>query len=63
MSVIEIPGTGGWGHAPGEWQVMKLAGTEKVPALKLNKGTATVRITGILESDMNMDWLMVVPRQ
>lgn len=61
LTLVQFPGTGGWGHAAGEWQVMRITGGDGTPSLKLKAGIQTVRVTGIMDTDMNIDYLMLIP--
>lgn len=63
LELVAFPGTGGWGHAPGEWWLVRLTGTEGLaPPLQLTAGTHRLRITGVLEKHLNFDYLLLAPR-
>jgi len=62
LGLVKFPGTGGWGHAQGEWQTVQIAGTDGgAPALELEAGPRTVRLTGVLGLHMNVDYLFLMP--
>lgn len=63
LSLVELPGTGGWGHADGEWWVMRLTGTDELaPSLQLEAGKHTIGMTGVLTTHLNIDYLLLVPK-
>jgi len=62
LGLVQVPGTGGWGHAEGEWQTVQIAGAEGgAPALQLDAGERRVRFTGVLGLDLNVDYLFLTP--
>ncbi len=64
LNLVAFPGTGGWGHAEGEWWLMRLTGADDLPGpLELTAGTHRVRITGVLEKHLNFDYLALVPHR
>jgi len=63
LELVAFPGTGGWGHAAGEWWLVRLTGAEGLaPPLELTAGTHRLRITGVLEKHLNFDYLLLAPR-
>lgn len=64
LDLVAFPGTGGWGHAAGEWWLVRLTGAEGLaPPLELTAGTHRLRITGVLEKHLNFDYVALVPRR
>ncbi|MGD9497005.1 MAG: hypothetical protein AB7Y46_11965 [Armatimonadota bacterium] len=62
--LVALPGTGGWGHAEGEWWLVRFTGQEGLaPALALSAGPHRLRMTGVLEKHLNLDYLLLVPRE
>ena len=62
LELVEFPGTGGWGHAAGEWWLVRLTGAgAAAPSLKLAAGPHTVRFTGVLDAHLNVDYLFLAP--
>jgi len=63
LSLVQFPGTGGWGHAEGEWWLVRLTGGPGgPPPLTLSEGEHLVRFTGILGPHLNVDYVLLVPR-
>lgn len=63
LELVAFPGTGGWGHAPGEWWLVRLTGADGLaPPLQLTVGAHRLRITGVLEKHLNFDYLLLAPR-
>ncbi len=61
--LVQFPGTGGWAHAPGEWWFMQIAGgSDALPPLRLRKGTHTLRLKGVFEYHLNVDYFMLTKR-
>lgn len=64
LSLVQFRGTGGWAHAPGEWWLVKIAGTgEQAPPLALEAGEHRIRFTGVLEHHLNVDYLLLTPHR
>ncbi len=64
LALVEFPGTGGWAHGPGEWWLMKIAGTsEQAPPLALDAGEHRIRFTGVLDHHLNVDYVLLVPHR
>lgn len=62
LELVAFPGTGGWGHAEGEWWLVRITGGEGQAApLQLSAGTHRLRIVGVLEKHLNFDYLALVP--
>jgi len=62
LGLVEFPGTGGWGHGPGEWQLVRLTGfAGGPPSLQLIAGPHTIRFTGVLQLHLNLDYLFLLP--
>ncbi|MEA3400963.1 MAG: hypothetical protein U9R79_06900 [Armatimonadota bacterium] len=62
LELVEFPGTGGWGHADGEWWLVRITGAEgQAPPLQLSAGEHTLRVTGVLQRHLNFDYLALVP--
>ncbi len=62
LGLVRFPGTGGWGHAEGEWQTVQIAGDDSgAPALQLDAGRRRVRLTGALGPHLNVDYLFLTP--
>jgi len=61
--LVKFPGTGGWAHAPGEWWNMQIAGAnEALPPLELSAGKHTLRLKGVFEYHLNVDYFVIVGR-
>jgi len=64
LGLVELPGTGGWGHADGEWWIVRVTGGDAdAPSLELTEGTHALRMKGLLTTHLNIDYLLVVPHQ
>lgn len=64
LGLVELPGTGGWGHADGEWWIVRVTGGgADAPSVALTEGTNTLRMKGLLTTHLNIDYLLVVARQ
>lgn len=64
LDLLELPGTGGWGHADGEWWIVRITGGEGQPApLQLDTGEHTLRMTGLLTTHLNIDYLLFAPHE
>ncbi len=64
LALVEFPGTGGWAHGPGEWWLMKIAGTsEQAPPLALDPGEHRIRFTGVLDHHLNVDYVLLAPHR
>ncbi len=64
LELVAFPGTGGWGHAEGEWWLVRLTGAEGSPApLELTAGTHRLRVTGVLRKHLNFDFVLLVPHE
>ncbi len=64
LELVEMPGTGGWGHADAEWWMVRLTGGEgQREALQLGAGKHAVRMTGVLATHMNIDYLLLAKHQ
>lgn len=62
LELVEMPATSGWGHADGEWWLVRLTGEgTSAPSLKLDAGEHTVTFTGVLQHHLNLDYLLLVP--
>lgn len=62
LGLVRFPGTGGWGHAKGEWQTLQIAGVrDGAPALQLDAGAHHIRFTGALGPHLNVDYLFLTP--
>ncbi len=62
LELVAFPGTGGWGHAEGEWWLVRLTGGEGLASpLQLSAGTHRLRIVGVLEKHLNFDYIALVP--
>ena len=61
--LIAFPGTGGWGHSADSWGLRQITGVDGVEPLELEKGTRTLRLTGVLANHLNIDYLLLVPRE
>jgi len=62
LDLVELPGTGGWGHTSEEWWVVRVTGGEGQPApLELSAGEHALQITGLLTTHLNIDYLLVAP--
>ncbi len=62
LDLVELPGTGGWGHAADEWWVMRITGGEGQPdPLELSAGQHSLQMTGLLTTHLNIDYLLLVP--
>lgn len=58
--LIKFPGTGGWARSPGEWWAMQVAGgSEALPALALKAGTHRLRIKGVFQYHLNVDYFIL----
>jgi len=59
LELVELPGTGGWGHAEGEWWIVRVTGGEgQAEPLQLTAGTHLLRMTGVLTTHLNIDYLL-----
>jgi hypothetical protein len=64
LGLVELPGTGGWGHADGEWWIVRVTGGDDQPAsLNLEAGEHTLEMTGLLTTHLNIDYLLLVPSE
>lgn len=64
LDLVELPGTGGWGHTEGEWWIVRVTGGDDLPpALELNEGANTLTMTGLLTTHLNIDYLLLVPHE
>lgn len=64
LQLVAFPGTGGWGHADGEWWLMRLTGGEGQPGpLELTAGSHRVRVTGVLDKHLNFDYVLLAPHR
>lgn len=64
LELVELPGTGGWGHADSEWWMVRLTGGDgQAEALQLDAGKHTLRMTGVLTTHMNIDYLLLAKHQ
>ncbi|MGC9318208.1 MAG: hypothetical protein ACP5KN_09255 [Armatimonadota bacterium] len=64
LELVEFPATGGWGHAEGEWWLVRITGGEgQAPPLRLAAGEHILRVTGVLQRHLNFDYLALVPHQ
>ena len=64
LALVQFPSTGGWAHAPGEWWLVKIAGTDaQTPPLELDAGEHRIRFTGVLEHHLNVDYLLLAPHR
>lgn len=64
LSLVELPGTGGWGHAEGEWWIVRVTGGgDLAEPLELDAGKHTVRMTGVLTTHLNIDYLLLAPHE
>jgi hypothetical protein len=64
LGLVELPGTGGWGHADGEWWIVRVTGADDQPAsLNLEAGEHTLEMTGLLTTHLNIDYLLLVPSE
>jgi len=61
--LIAFPGTGGWGHSADSWGLRQITGVDGVEPFELAKGTRTLRLTGVLANHLNIDYLLLVPRE
>lgn len=61
--LIAFPGTGGWGHSADSWGLRQITGVDGVESLELEQGTRTLRLTGVLANHLNIDYLLLVPRE
>lgn len=61
--LIAFPGTGGWGHSADSWGLRQITGVDGVEPLELEQGTRTLRLTGVLANHLNIDYLLLVPRE
>ncbi|NSW56617.1 MAG: carbohydrate-binding protein [Armatimonadetes bacterium] len=58
--LVRFPGTGGWAHSPGEWWAMHVAGaSDALPALDLKAGTHRLRVTGVFQYHLNVDYFVL----
>ncbi len=63
FELVEFPGTGGWGYGEDEWWDLRLTGGEDQPGpLQLSAGENTIRMLGVLVKHMNMDVIVLAPR-
>lgn len=61
--LVRFPGTGGWARSPGEWWAMHVAGSsDSLPALDLKAGTHRLRVTGVFQYHLNVDYFVLRPR-
>ena len=64
LGLVEMPGTGGWGHADSEWWIVRVTGGDADAApLQLTAGAHTLRMEGLLTTHLNLDYLLFVPHQ
>lgn len=64
LHLVEFPGTGGWGHAEGEWWLVRITGGEGLaPSLDLEAGDHALTLTGVLQKHLNIDYLLLVPAE
>ena len=64
LGLVAFPATGGWGHAEGEWWLVRLTGAGDLPgSLELTAGTHRLRVTGVLEKHLNFDYVALVPHE
>ncbi len=64
LGLVQFPGTGGWGHADGEWWLVQVTGAEGTAApLDLDAGAHRIRFTGVLEAHLNVDYLLLAPHR
>ncbi|MFO7948653.1 MAG: hypothetical protein R6V19_17760 [Armatimonadota bacterium] len=64
LELVEMPSTSGWGHADGEWWLVRMTGGDaSAPSLQLDAGEHTVTFTGVLQHHLNLDYLLLVPVQ
>ncbi|HCA46915.1 MAG TPA: hypothetical protein DEP45_05985 [Armatimonadetes bacterium] len=64
LELVQLPGTGGWGHAEGEWWIVRVTGNEGGAApLQLDAGEHTVRMTGVLTTHLNLDYLLLAKHE
>ena len=64
LGLVAFPATGGWGHAEGEWWLVRLTGAGDRPEpLELAAGAHRVRVTGVLEKHLNFDYVALVPHR
>ncbi len=62
LELVEMPSTSGWGHADGEWWLVRMTGGgASAPSLRLDAGEHTVTFTGVLQHHLNLDYLLLVP--
>jgi len=62
LHLVAFPGTGGWGHADGEWWEVRLTGrAASAPPVRLSAGAHRLQMTGVLQRHLNIDYLLVVP--
>ena len=62
LELVEFPGTGGWARGPGQWWLMRITGGEGQPGpLELAAGEHTIRMRGVLDRHLNMDYLLLAP--
>jgi len=62
LGLVQFSGTGGWGHAEGEWQTVQIAGADGgAGPLQLAAGQHRIRLTGALGRDLNVDYLFLTP--
>lgn len=61
LELVELPSTSGWGHADGEWWLVRMTGKDaSAPSLQLDAGEHTVTFTGVLQHHLNLDYLLLV---
>ncbi len=64
LGLVAFPATGGWGHAEGEWWLVRLTGADDLaPPLELTAGAHRLRITGVLDKHLNFDYVALVPHR
>jgi len=63
FAMVQFPGTGGWAHAPGEWWFVRVAGaSEQLPPLSLSQGKHVLRMEGLLQYHLNVDYFVLRAR-
>ena len=64
LELVQLPTTGGWGHAEGEWWIVRVTGNEGgAPPLQLDAGKHTLRMTGVLTTHLNIDYLLLAKHE
>ncbi len=63
FAMLQFPGTGGWARAAGEWWAVRVAGaSDELPPLSLTAGKHRLRMEGVLQYHMNLDYMVLKKR-